>query len=237
MNSEELRSALSSSAEQAGPHGVSSLEIVKKSRQQRKRRTVVALGSTVAVLALGALVGTTLTDSHQDGELAKAPEEPLIVCGQKFSSQGKDSTPGGVSIRFSSVKKVDDKSGPETKLAVSSDQKRTLTSTPPESIRVVYLKDGIVIGGGPALNEPGDLAPQPEFLVGHNIEAGPGKPSIQKLGKRDTLCSHSGVGWPQIWKEAAVYEIAVLLFPPAEVGPKVPDLGSGYLVIRRKLAP
>ena len=30
---------------------------------------------------------------------------------------------------------------------------------------------------------------------------------------------------------------AVSMFPPAEVGPKVPDLGSGYLVIRRKLAP
>ncbi len=235
MNPKDLRSILSEAADQAGPHGLSSLKVIRDSRRRRRRRAAFVTGAVVAVLSAGAVAGIVLPDSWPDEEVAKSPEEPLIVCGQSFTYRGKNVTPEGVSIGFDSIVREGENSGPVIRVVVTSKRSRSLNSTPPESVRVVYLKDGIIVGGGPALNKPGDLTPQPESLVGHTIEVGPSSPSVQDLGKRDTLCPSTS--WPEIWRDPAAYEVAVLMFPPVESGPEPPDLGSGHLLVREELTP
>jgi hypothetical protein len=52
---------------------------------------------------------------------------------------------------------------------------------------VLYLDEGVIVGGGPMLNKAGDLTGQGVNLVGGGFPLEAGVPSIEKLG-RGTGC-------------------------------------------------
>jgi hypothetical protein len=102
---------------------------------------------------------------------------------------------------------------------------------------VLYLRDGIIVGGGPMLNEPGDLSGQGMLLIGGPFDVGVGQPFITALGPRNKLCP--GLTWPAIWSEPGQYE-AILVKGPVtpsvdeeHVRLDIPTLGRWPLMVSR----
>jgi len=102
---------------------------------------------------------------------------------------------------------------------------------------VLYLRDGIIVGGGPSLNEPGDLTPQGMNLIGGPFDVGIGEPFISELGPRNKLCP--GLAWPSIWSEPRDYEAILIkgqVLPGVDeehIHLDIPTLGRWPLMVSR----
>jgi hypothetical protein len=142
-------------------------------------------------------------------------------------------------MTLSTVRKVADDAGPKLAVTFTADRTFAVRGSPASLFEVLYLKDGVIVGGGPMLNRPGDLTAQAMDLVGAGFDVGPGNPSTQDLGPRNELCP--GLTWRQIWSEPRSYE-ALLVLGHVQPMPgngsdtflvDIPTLGYGPLLVAR----
>ena len=120
-------------------------------------------------------------------------------------------------MRLSNVSKVDDSSGPGLTATFTADRSLRVDGSPANLFEVLYLKDGVIVGGGPMLNQPGDLTPQAMPLIGAGFHVDPDNPWTMDLGPRHRLCP--ALSWPESWSEPQRYEAVLVqgrVFPGQE---------------------
>lgn len=109
-----------------------------------------------------------------------------------------------------------------------------IVSSPPRLFEVLYLRAGVIVGGGPMLNLPGDVTPQGVDLIGYGFDVAPDRPSTQELGPRNMLCP--SLSWAAVWSAPQSYEVVVLQGPveklPQQTSLGIPVLGAPLLVSR-----
>ncbi|MDT5028610.1 MAG: hypothetical protein QOE61_5036 [Micromonosporaceae bacterium] len=104
---------------------------------------------------------------------------------------------------------------------------------------MLYVRDGVIVGGGLMLNQPGDMTPQGMVLIGSGFDVGPGRPITEDLGRRDKVCPD--LTWPQVWSAPQRYEVVLVqgrVPPRPDVGPDhllldIPTLGYWPLIVAR----
>ncbi|MFJ9080456.1 hypothetical protein ACIRO3_35260 [Streptomyces sp. NPDC102278] len=254
MGPEDLRAQLSVTAELAGTPNIDTDRVVGRVRRRRTARftvqgcAVLALaaagtfgvlqwngGPSRAVDAAGSGAGTGAVSASPSAGTSGAPAPGPYVCGQSPDLSGAASTRDGLTLELDSVRRTSDQAGPEIVVSLRSDTPRTVVSTPSASIEVLYLKDGVIRGGGPMLNPPGDLSPQGTDMIGRPVDLEPGHPDVQQLGERNALCPSSS--WSEVWSDPADYEVVVVLRQPIETpaAQPAPDT-TPLLVVRAPLA-
>lgn len=155
--------------------------------------------------------GATPGPSAPTGPTATTGKEPEVyVCGDRYDHPG--STPGGiVTAEVSSVAKVNGDSGPAIAVTFAATRAVHVASSPPSLLQVLYLKDGVIVGGGPMVNKPGDTSAQGVDAIRDGFDLAPGKPHEQQLGPREMLCP--SLTWSAIWARPDRYEVALVLGP------------------------
>lgn len=196
----------------------------------RRRRGLLAAGagaasimvvSLVAVAAAGIVgggdptTGTGATPGPSTPTRPTAEEPAAYVCGDRYDHPG--STPGGIlRAEVSSLTKVNGDSGPAITVTFAAARAVHVASSPPSLLQVLYLKDGVIVGGGPMVNLPGDTRGQGVDAIRDGFDLAPGTPHEQQLGPRETLCP--SVTWSEIWATPDRYEVAVVLGPVEDRG-------------------
>ncbi|MEU4335290.1 hypothetical protein AB0F59_11725 [Micromonospora lupini] len=199
----------------------------------RRRRNLLAAGAGAASILVVSLVtvaaagifggGGPITDtgatpgpSTPTGSTATTEEEPgVYVCGDRYDHPGSPSE-GILTAEVSSVAKVNSHSGPAVTVTFVATRAVQVISSPPSLLQVLYLKDGVIVGGGPMVNNPGDTRAQSVDAIGYGFVLAPGKPHQQQLGPRELLCP--SLTWSEIWAEPDRYEVAVVLGPLEDRG-------------------
>ncbi|MBT2453115.1 hypothetical protein J7F03_40080 [Streptomyces sp. ISL-43] len=230
MGPEDLREQLSATAELAGTPNIDISGVAARVRRRRTARFTVQGGAVLALAAAGTFgvlqwnggpsravdaAGSGAVSVSPSAGTSGAPAPGPYVCGQSLDLSGAASTRDGLTLEFGSIRRTSDQAGPEIAVSLRSDTRRTVVSTPSASIEVLYLKDGVIRGGGPMLNPPGDLSPQGVDMAGRPVDLEPGRPDVQQLGERDALCPSSS--WSEVWSDPAGYEVVVVLQQPVEV--------------------
>ncbi|MET8364826.1 hypothetical protein ABZU53_14830 [Micromonospora sp. NPDC005194] len=196
----------------------------------RRRRGLLAAGagaasimvvSLVAVAAAGIVgggdptTGTGATPGPSTPTRPTAEEPAAYVCGDRYDHPG--STPGGIlRAEVSSLTKVNGDSGPTITVTFAAARAVHVASSPPSLLQVLYLKDGVIVGGGPMVNRQGETRGQGVDAIRDGFDLAPGKPHEQQLGPRETLCP--SVTWSEIWATPDRYEVAVVLGPVEDRG-------------------
>jgi hypothetical protein len=190
----------------------------------RRRRGLLAAGagvasvmvmSLLAVAAAGIIgdgdtpIGAGAGPSTPTGPTATAEKEPEVyVCGDRYDHVVP--TPGPLlTAEVSSVVKVKADSGPAVTVMFAATRAVHVASSPPSLLQVLYLKDGVIVGGGPMVNQPGDPSPQGIDAIRGGFDLAPGKPHELQLGPREVLCP--SLTWPDIWARPELYEVAVVI--------------------------
>ncbi|GAB3934457.1 hypothetical protein [Micromonospora vulcania] len=199
----------------------------------RRRRTLLAAGTGAASILVVSLVtvaaagivgggdpitgtGATPGPATSTGPTATTGKEPEVyVCGDRYDHPGSTSA-GILTAGVSSVVKVSGDSGPAITVTFAATRAVQVASSPPSLLQVLYLKDGVIVGGGPMLNPPGDTSGQGVDAIRDGFDLAPGKPHEQQLGPRETLCP--SLTWSEIWASPDRYEVAVVLGPVEERG-------------------
>ncbi|MFC8720330.1 hypothetical protein [Kitasatospora sp. NPDC057198] len=221
MNPEEIRARLSGAAESAGPPELDTALLVRRVRRGRLARRALT-GGAALVLAAAAVLGAVRWSGPGGGEAdaAGSPDGPY-ACGRRLPSGGPATAANGITLSILSVRGAGDGSGPEITVGLGADRAFQATGAPPEYLEVLYLRDGVVVGGGPLLKRPGDRYEQGTDAVGYTYRLSPGAPLAVPLGPRDGLCP--SVTWPRVWSEPGRYEVVVLVNPPVELGAPPPS--------------
>ncbi|GGO31837.1 hypothetical protein [Micromonospora parathelypteridis] len=199
----------------------------------RRRRNLLAAGTGAASIMVVSLVtvaaagivgggdpitstGATPGPSTPTGPTATTGSEPdVYVCGDRYDHPG--STPGGIlTAEVSSVAKVNDDSGPAVTVTFAATRAVHVASSPPSLLQVLYLKGGVIVGGGPMVNQPGDTIGQGVDAIRSGFDLAPGKPHEQQLGPREMLCP--SLTWSEIWATPDRYEVALVLGPIEDRG-------------------
>src|SRR4029079_15355631 len=128
---------------------------------------------------------------------------------------------------------TDELAGPAIEVAFTASADLKVFASPPNLFEVLYLRDGIIVGGGPMLNMPGDESPQGVDLVGQRFLVGPGSPTTFYLGPRDALCT--SVTLTQVWSAPGSYEVVVLLGPVTAAPAQPSSLTVGVPVVGQPL--
>ena len=115
--------------------------------------------------------------------------------------------------------KLTDAGGPALTVTFTSDRPLRVQGSPPKLYEVLYLRDGIIVGGGPMLNRSGNLTPQGLDLIGYGFDVDPSRPYTVDTDRRDTLCPDQT--WPAVWSEPHSYQVVLVQ------GPVVPGPGGG----------
>ncbi|MBT2478154.1 hypothetical protein [Streptomyces sp. ISL-94] len=252
MGPEDLREQLSATAELAGTPNIDIGRVAGRVRRRRTARFTVQGGAVLALAAAGTFgvlqwnggpsravdaagsgPSTGPVSASPSAGTSGTPAPGPYVCGQSPDLPGAASTRDGLTLEISSVRRTSSQAGPEIAVSLRSDTRRTVVSTPPASIEVLYLKDGVIRGGGPMLNPPGDLSPQGVDMAGHPVDLEPGSPSVQQLGERNALCPSSS--WSEVWSDPAGYEVVVVLQQPVETPAAQPAPNVPPLVVRAPL--
>ncbi|WP_433112537.1 hypothetical protein [Micromonospora sp. CA-246542] len=198
----------------------------------RRRRGLLAAGTGVASIMVMSLVtvavagivgggdpttgtGASPGPSTPTGPTATAEEPGVYVCGDRYDQPIP--TPGGpLAAEVSSVVKVKNDSGPAVTVTFAATRAVHVASSPPSLLQVLYLKDGVIVGGGPMVNNPGDPSPQGIDTIRSGFDLAPGKPHKLQLGPREMLCP--SLTWPDIWATPDRYEVAVVIGPVEDRG-------------------
>ncbi|GLW54090.1 hypothetical protein [Kitasatospora phosalacinea] len=219
MNPEEIRERLSGAAESAGPPELDTALLVRRVRRGRLARRALT-GGTALALAAAAVLGAVRWSGSGGAVGPAGAADPLrgpYVCGQRLPVEGASATAGGITLSVSAARGAGDGSGPEVTAGFGADRVLTVIGAPPQYLEALYLRDGVVVGGGPLLNAPGDRSVQSGNYAGHRYLLAPGPPLAVPLGARDRLCP--SVAWPQVWAEPGRYEVALLVsLPLGEAG-------------------
>jgi hypothetical protein len=161
----------------------------------------------------------------------------VFMCGDPLDLDDAADSRAGLTMAISRVRRGADSVGPEITVTFTSTTLMRVRSTPPRQFEVLYLRDGIIVGGGPMLNLPGDVSPQVLDLVGYGFVVAPGRPSTHDLGRRDMLCP--SLSWRQVWSAVPSYEVVVLQGPvagqPSEMWMDLPAPGLPLLASRMAL--
>ncbi|WP_422735262.1 hypothetical protein ACN263_16840 [Micromonospora sp. WMMD729] len=160
--------------------------------------------------------GASPGPSTPTGPTATGVKEPgMYVCGDRYDHVVP--TPGGLlTAEVSSVVKVKNDSGPAVTVTFAATRAVHVASSPPSLLQVLYLKDGVIVGGGPMVNKPGDPSSQGIDAIRGGFDLAPGKPHELQLGPREILCP--SLTWPDIWATPDRYEVAVVLGPVEDRG-------------------
>ncbi|MFE9914107.1 hypothetical protein ACFYPG_03025 [Micromonospora sp. NPDC005553] len=225
-----LRERLASLADRAAPP---SFATDRLRARVRRRRNLLAAGTGAASIMVVSLVtvaaagivgggdpitgtGATPGLSTPTKPTATTDKEPgVYVCGDRYDHPG--STAGGIlTAEVSSVAKVNGDAGPAVTVTFAATRAVHVASSPPSLLQVLYLKDGVIVGGGPMVNKPGNTSAQGVDAIRDGFDLAPGKPHEQQLGPREMLCP--SLTWPEIWARPDRYEVAVVLGPVEERG-------------------
>ncbi|GAB3849876.1 hypothetical protein ACFPIJ_56090 [Dactylosporangium cerinum] len=133
-----------------------------------------------------------------------APDlDPLFVCGRGIWADDLAGTRAALTVAVASVRRVSADTAPEVALRFTATTDLRVQIPP---VEVLYLKDSVIVGGGPMLNQPGDLSPQTMAEPGTGFEVRPGKPVDAAVGAR-ALCP--AFTWPKLW--SAPEHVAVMV--------------------------
>jgi hypothetical protein len=168
----------------------------------------------VAVVAVLGVVGCTRVPDPAPMPSASSPSlsasalDALFVCGRGVWVDDLAGTRQGLTMAITSVRYVSDDTGPEVTLRFTATAVLQVRTGRPSSVEVVYLKDSVIVGGGPMLNLPGDFSPQGVDLPGSGFQVAPGQPADVALGPRPTLCP--AFTWPKLWSTPADVDVMVV---------------------------
>jgi hypothetical protein len=238
-----LREDLAAVADDAGPLGLSLEGLLAKVKRRRRCSAVGAAAGTAAVVIGIVAAAGWLGASPGGGGLtpAASPSYPRpFVCGEELAlGPGAAATQAGLTMTLSKARKVGESTGPDLEVTFTADRSLRVQGSPPYLFEVLYVRDGVIVGGGPMLNQPGDMTGQAVPLVGSGFDVGPGRPNTEDLGLRDKLCP--GLTWPQVWSAPQRYEVVLVqgrVLPRPDVGPDhlvldIPTLGYWPLIVAR----
>ncbi|MEU7871393.1 hypothetical protein [Dactylosporangium sp. NPDC049140] len=219
-----LRRNLATAAGDAGPPGLTA-------PRTRHRRAVLSAAAAVAsVLVVTAAIGAWTTGGGPTS---------VYMCGERLRLPDAASSRGGLTMSLT-VRGAGTDRGPDLTVTFTAKSGLVVTASPPELFQVLYLEDGVIVGGGPMLNRPGDTSAQGLDAIGRRFTVGPGAPSEQRLGPRDTLCP--ALTWSRVWSHASRYDVVVVQGPLEPTGPDEAALGiplpldAALLVARARLA-
>ncbi|GAA3228353.1 hypothetical protein ACFO1B_21545 [Dactylosporangium siamense] len=132
-----------------------------------------------------------------------AGRDPLFVCGRGVWADDLAGTRDALTVAIASVRRVSADTAPEVTLRFTATTELRVEIPP---VEVLYLKESVIVGGGPMLNQPGDLSPQTIAEPGTGFEVRPGAPVEAAVGTR-TLCP--AFTWPKLW--SAPERVAVMV--------------------------
>jgi hypothetical protein len=189
----------------------------------RRRSAVRVLARAVMVgIGVAAVVGCTPLARPGPGPTPAVARSPLrpFVCGDRLElGPGAGPSRAGLTMTLGEPRKLTDADGPGLTVTFTSDRPLRVQGSPPNLYEVLYLRDEIIVGGGPMLNRSGDLTPQGVELIGYGFDVDPNRPYTVDLGRHDKLCSDRT--WPAVWSEAHSYQVVLVQ------GPVVPGPGDG----------
>ncbi|SCF10234.1 hypothetical protein [Micromonospora chokoriensis] len=227
-----LRERLETLADGATPPSFAGDRVV--ARVRRRRGLLVAgtaaasiMAVSLATVAIAGMVGgggpstdsgATPGPSLPTGPTASIQEPAGYVCGDRYD---QPATPpvGVLSAQLSSVAKVDADSGPALTVTFAATRAVHVAASPPSYLQVLYLRNDVIVGGGPMVNRAGGTEAQAVDAVRDGFDVAPGKPHTQGLGPRETLCPP--VTWPDVWAAPDRYEVALVLGPIEDHGEEV----------------
>jgi hypothetical protein len=208
---------LTTAAADAGPLTLTGAQVAGR---VRRRRAALGAAAGVASLAVVAAVTVWVAGRYGEGPAQVAGssgrQTAVYMCGERLDLPHTASTRSGLSMSVA-VRGAKGDHGPDLSVTFTAQTSLTVTASPPELYQVVYLRDGVIVGGGPLLNQPGDTSEQGLDAVGTQFTVGPGSPSTQSLGRRDALCP--SLTWQRVWSEAKRYEVVVVQGPIEQTGP------------------
>jgi len=198
----------------------------------RRRRSVLAAATgTAVILAVAAGVAWPRTaGGSSDVTPAAPPSLPHpFVCGEAADlGLGAAATQSGITMRLSKVMKINNTAGPELEATFTSEQRISVHTSPTKEFVVLYIRDGVIVGGGPAVNPPGDQSGRLLELVGYGFTIDPDRPATERLGPRDQLCP--ALTWAQIWAQPQQYQVVLVMGPVlVDADPMSPELEVGIL--------
>jgi hypothetical protein len=162
---------------------------------------------------------TMAQGSSKPSTAAPSPQPTVYICGQPLVQAYAGDNRSGLRMAISAVRRSADNVGPDVTVTFTATSPVFVASSPPQLFEVLYLRDGIIVGGGPMLNMPGDGSRQTLDLVRYGFAVEPGRPSSQDLGRRDTLCP--GLTWRQVWAAPQSFEVVVLQGPVTGQPPEI----------------
>ncbi|GIF53488.1 hypothetical protein DFJ67_5630 [Asanoa ferruginea] len=248
MRSDDLlRARLDDTANRAAPLRVTTDQV--RSRVKRRRRLVaagtgiasIAVISAVAFAVGGLTGGTPLMVATPGPSYSPRPQQPpaLFICGAPYDVPDSP-TVDALTVTVTS-QKVSDQAAPALTATFETTRQVFVAAGRPSGMQVLYLKDGIIVGGGPMLNQPGDTRGQGVDPVREGFDVAPGSPHVQNLGPRTTLCGSQT--WPEVWSSAGEYDVALVLGPvdvdAHELRFQVPSSAraENLIVTRARLSP
>jgi hypothetical protein len=209
--------------------------------RRRRRRVTVGLASAAAALVVGIVAATSWSTAGSPPIAAHPVASPSyprpFVCGEELVLLDANGAQAGLSMTLSEAHKVGDDTGPDLAVTFAADRPLHVSTSPPRLFELLYLQDGYIVGGGPMLNQPGDLTSQGVVLIGESFDVSPGLSSTHDLGQRDALCP--GLTWAQIWSHPQRYEAVLVQGPvlpgdsPGTVHLEIATLGYWPLLIAR----
>ena len=103
-----------------------------------------------------------------------------FICGENLLL-GPDAaaTRNGLTMTLSKTKNIDESTGPELAVTFTADRPLNVGISRPEQLEVLYVRDGVIVGGGPMLNEAGDLSSQGLSLDWKWLRGG-SRPSVDR---------------------------------------------------------
>ncbi|WFE53647.1 hypothetical protein [Micromonospora sp. WMMD1155] len=244
-----LREGLESLADRAGPPSFASDRVLAR---VRRRRGLLVAGTGAASIMAVSLVTAAIagmvgggaptidpgaTPGPSTGPTASTAEPTVYVCGDRFD-QPVTRSEGVLSAELSSVAKVNEDTGPALTVTFAATRAVQVASSPPAYLQVLYLKDDVIVGGGPMVNRPGDTRAQAVDAIRDGFDLAPGRPHTQDLGPREMLCPSST--WPDVWAAPDRYQVALVLGPVEDHGEEVVlrvplPPGAASLVVKASL--
>jgi hypothetical protein len=163
----------------------------------------------------------------------------VFTCGEPLrlpAGSGPHDERSGLTLTIQALSPPVRTCGPALTVIFTARREVGVVCSPPTSFEVLYLQDGLIVGGGPMLTGPG-LGLQAIDALAVSFTVTPDRPSSHRLGSRDRLCA--GRAWSEVWSAPARYEIAVLAGPVLQrtdyVHLGVPGVGPPLLADRAPL--
>lgn len=227
-----LRERLETLADGATPPSFASDHVL--ARVRRRRGLLVAGTGAASIMAVSLVTaaiagmvgggdpttdpGATPGPSLPAGPTASTQEPAVYVCGDRYD-QPVTPPVGVLSAELSSVATVNADSGPTLTVTFAATRAVHVASSPPSYLQVLYLKNDVIVGGGPMVNKPGDTGAQAVDAIRDGFDLAPGKPHTQNLGPREMLCP--SLTWSDVWAAPDRYEVALVLGPIEDNGEEV----------------